>query len=140
MKRLSARDNPDEFARVYNRVASFMFHAPRYSIQGIARLAADSGVSRTAVSRLISGHRRPAYLVVLRVVASLERELGVTIDPREVVRDDPHYPTPYPCAVIGCKGCLPAWMFDDDDRVLPEYAAVKPGQWSAPDPIHFYNP
>jgi len=90
MKRLSARDNPDEFARVYNRVVSFMVHAPRYSIQGIARLAADSGVSRTAVSRLISGHRRPAYLVVLRVVASLERDLGVTIDPREIVRDDPN--------------------------------------------------
>ncbi len=40
---------------VRTRVRVLMVHAPRYSFQGQARLAADAGVSRSTISRLMTG-------------------------------------------------------------------------------------
>jgi transcriptional regulator with XRE-family HTH domain len=132
MTRLPDRNLPGRPARVHNRVVSLMVHTDRYAFKGMSRLALDAGISKSALSRFIRGERRPSYLLVTRVVGALERELGRTIDPREVVTEEARYPTEFPCAVAGCSGCLPDWAYTEGDELKPEYRAVRPGSWTEP--------
>jgi transcriptional regulator with XRE-family HTH domain len=107
-----------------------MAHTTRYSFKGLSRLASDCGVSKSAVCRLAAGQTAPSYALVLRVVGALERHLGRTLDPREVVREDGEYPTKSTCALCGCRGCLPEEAYDEEGEIREEYRHVKPGEWT----------
>jgi transcriptional regulator with XRE-family HTH domain len=126
---------PVRAASIHNRIAAILIHCPRYAFMGLTRLATDAGVSKGAVSRLIRGERRPSYVLVTRVVAAIERELGRPLDLREVVREDENYPTASPCALAGCPGCLPNWAYDESDGLRPEFEGVPPGGWSQDGPV-----
>jgi len=78
------------------------------------------------------GERRPTYLLVTRIMLALEQQLGRKIDPRDVITEDPEYDTMFVCDLVGCKGCLPEWFYDDAGDVKPEYSGIPPGQWTQP--------
>ena len=122
-----------------NRIKAVMAHINRYTIQGQARLAADAGISRSAVSRCLRGESNPSFSLVMAMTTALEAQVGRRIDPRELLTFDGRYPTPSVCDLVGCRGCLPDEVYADDDTVKPEYRHVKPGAWNLPletDPIH----
>lgn len=125
--RTSPNDHPAE-----NRIAAVMEHTTRYAFKGKARLAADAGVSKSAVSRLIAGDSSPSAQVLLAVTRALEKAVGKRLDPREILSFDGRFPTPSVCRLVDCKGCLPASAYDADDTWRPEYRGVTPGEWSEP--------
>lgn len=107
-----------------------MIHTTRYAFKGKARLAADCCVSPSTVCRLILGQCSPSFALVAAITGALERDLGKTIDPRELVSRDGSYPTPSICALCGCRGCLPDEAYDDKDQLKLEYKHLKPGGWT----------
>jgi transcriptional regulator with XRE-family HTH domain len=107
-----------------------MLHIKRYSSQSVARLAEDSGISRSEVSRLLRGRVNPSYVIVERIHLCLEKHAGRRLKLREVVSESGKYPTAYVCNLMKCKGCLPAYAFDQDGDRLPAYRDWKGGQWS----------
>ena len=115
---------------VHNRIAQVLMHTTRYAFKSQARLAADAHVSEAAVSRLVNGHTNPSYQVVYAVTRALEKALGRPLDPRELVSFDGSYPTPSVCELAGCPGCLPDAAYDGEERLRPEYAGVRPGEWA----------
>lgn len=117
-------------APVYNRVRVLMVHAPRYSFQGQARLAADAGVSRSTISRLISGRINPSFRLAHAVTAALERHLKRPLDLRELLSPDGAYPTASGCTLAGCRGCMPEEAYDAEGNLEPEYRDLRPGDWS----------
>lgn len=118
---------PPRFA---NRIAAVMEHIPRYTIQGQARLAADAGVSRSAVSRLLSGQTEPSFSVALAITSALEWKLGRKLEPRELFSLDGRYPTANACVLCGCRGCLPRHAYANDDTLKPAFRDIVPGTWS----------
>jgi len=114
----------------HNRIKAVMVHINRYAFQGQARLAADAGVSRSAVSRFLSGQSSPSFSLVFALTAALEQQLGKRIDPRELLTFSGVYPTPCVCDLVGCRGCLPEEVYSEDGTVKPEYRSLKPGAWS----------
>jgi len=115
---------------VYNRIRTLMIHAPRYSFQGQARLAADAGVSRSTISRLLSGRINPSFRLAQAVTVSLEKHLKRPLDPREVLSPDGTYPTASGCEIAGCGGCMPEEAYDSHGTLKPEYRDLRPGDWS----------
>lgn len=121
---------PQAFGPGVTRIGDVMSHLTRYGFKSLARLARDAGVSRSAVSRLISGERNPSFLVVARITEALERELGHRIDPRELVAEYGRFPTRYACDLIGgCRGCLPESATDEYGDTKRAFEGVRPGQW-----------
>lgn len=116
--------------RSHNRVAAIMAHTTRYAFKGRSRLAADAGISRSALSRLMSGRTRPTYIVASRIANVLEKELGRRFDCRELVSENGQYPTTFVCELLGCPGCLPHQVDSPDPRVRAAFAGVRPGTWS----------
>ncbi len=114
---------------VTNRLAAIMAHTSRYSFQGPARLAADLGVPRSTVSRLLSGRTHPSFGLALATLNRLEEATGHSLDAREVFSLDGSYPTPSVCDLLGCRGCLPAEVYDRDDSVKPEFQHLRSGLW-----------
>lgn len=84
-----------------------MLHLPRYSCLGTSRLAKDTGLAKSTISKLLHGRSTPLYTTASRVLDCLERALDRTLDHREVFSEDGSYPTPHICALVGCRGCLP---------------------------------
>ncbi len=126
--------NSSTTPKVYNRILAIMAHTTRYAFKGESRLATDSGVSKSAVSRLVTGQSSPSFALVYRLTQALEKQLGRTIDPRELISVDGSYPTESICEVAGCRGCLPGEAYDDDGLLRPEFRGIKPGQWSLGSP------
>ena len=122
----AGRDRPP----LYNRVRTLMVHAPRYSFQGQARLAADVGCARSTVSRMVNGKTRPSYRLAQAVVAALGRQLRRPLDPADVFSPTGGYPTPSGCEAAGCKGCLPDEAYDAEGDMRPEWRGQRPGEWS----------
>ena len=118
--------------RVYNRIAAILEHIPYYSFQGQVRLARDAGVSKSAVSRLLSEQTAPSFAVALAVTTALETRLGRKLDPRELLSLDGHFPTPSVCDLCGCRGCLPSRAYNPDNTLRPEFRHVAAGAWSLP--------
>ena len=114
---------------VINRLAALMVHTSRYSFEGPARLAADLGVPRSTVSRLLSGRSHPSFGLALATLNRLEEATGHSLDAREVFSLDGSYPTPSVCDLLGCRGCLPDEVYDRDDSVKPEFAQLRSGRW-----------
>ena len=118
-------------AQPRNRLLALMAHTTRYAFQGETRLALDAGVSKSAVCRLLNGRSSPSYALVLAITRALEKHLGRQLDPRDIVSTDGTYPTASACGLAGCRGCLPAEAYDENDRLKPEYRHIQPGEWSA---------
>lgn len=96
----------------HNRVTAIMLHSSRYSCVPTSRLAADSGVAKSTISKLLHGRANPLYSTAARVVKCLEAQTGLVLDPREVFSLDGHYPTEFVCALVGCPGCTPDIAYD----------------------------
>lgn len=114
---------------VDNRIAAVMAHTTRYSFKGAARLAADAGVSKSAISRLLNHQSNPSYTLMCRVTSAFEKRLGLRLDPRELVSLDGSYPTSSVCRLVGCKGCMPDEAFDGEGNLRPQFSLMKPGDW-----------
>ena len=117
-------------SQVHNRILALMGHTTRYAFQGETRLAQDAGVSKSAVSRLLTGQSSPSFALVVALTKALEKRLGRPLDPRDLISLDGSYPTATACELAGCRGCLPAEAYDENNRLKPEYKDVKPGQWA----------
>ena len=115
---------------IQNRVQVLLVHIPKFSIQGQARLAAEVGVSRSTISRLVHGRINPSYRLARGVTDALERVLRKPLDMREVFSTDGTYLTPSGCALCQCAGCLPDRAYDPDGNLRPEWEGQKPGDWS----------
>jgi len=114
---------------VSNRLAAIMVHTSRYSFQGPARLAADLGVPRSTVLRMLRGQTHPSFGLALAALNRLEEATGHSLDAREVFSLNGSYPTPSVCDLLGCHGCLPDEVYDRDDSVKPEFQHVRSGLW-----------
>jgi|GEM_PF-1645128 len=124
-----ARQVGHDARAVYNRIPALMAHTTYYAFKGASRLAADAGISKSALSRLICGQSSPSFALICALTRAFERRLQRPIDPRELVSFDGAYPTAYVCELVGCKGCLPTEAYAENDTLKPEFKAVKPGQW-----------
>ena len=115
---------------VQNRVEVLLVHIPKLSIRGQARLAAEVGVSRSTVSRLVNGRINPSYRLARGVTTVLERLLGYPLDMRDVFSTDGTYLTPSGCALCRCGGCLPDRAYDLESNLRPDWRGQRPGDWS----------
>ena len=113
-----------------SRLKSIMEHIGYLSFQGTVRLAREAGVSHSVVSRIIHGKTAASFPVIVAITNALEKRLGKHIDPRDIMTFDGTYPTPSVCELCGCKGCLPAAFYSEDDELLPQYRGIASGAWS----------
>ncbi len=131
----NGRMEPPPITRAYgptiNRVADLMAHTSRYSFKGTSRLAADAGVSPSAVSRLLHGKLNPSFVLVARVTGALEAQLGRRIDPRDLVAEHGEFLTAYACGLAACPGCLPENALDEFGDLKPAFEGIRPGAWVA---------
>ena len=121
---------PPQRPRCHNRIRTVLVHTSRYAFEGPAKLAADCGVSRSTICRLLAGKSNPSYRLVQAVTDALARALGKPLNPRDLFSPDGTYPEPSGCALCGCSGCLPEEAFDPRGRIKPEYRRMRPGDWS----------
>ncbi len=115
---------------VQNRIRVLLIHIPKLSIRGQARLAAEVGVSRSTISRLVGGRINPSYRLARGVTDALERFQGRPLDMRDVFSTDGTYPTGSGCALCRCGGCLPEEAWTQGGRLKPEWRNARPGDWS----------
>ncbi len=116
--------------QMHNRVQTVMVHVSRYSFQGRARLAADAGVSRSTISRLINGQTSPSHALVQAVTDALSIHLKKPLVPRDLFSPDGSYQERSGCRLSGCTGCLPEMAFDGHGRRQVEWLNARPGDWS----------
>jgi len=116
--------------RLHNRVQMVMVHISRYSFQGRARLAADVGVSRSTISRLINGQTSSSHALVQAVTDALSVGLKKPLAPRDLFSSDGCYPERSGCRLCSCGGCLPESAFDVHGRRRVEWLNASPGDWS----------
>jgi len=114
----------------HNRIRTVLVHTSRYAFEGPAKLAADCGVSRSTICRLLAGKNNPSYRLVQAVTDALAKALGTPLNPRDLFSPNGTYPEPSGCALCGCSGCLPEEAFDPRGRIKPEYRRMRPGDWS----------
>ena len=114
--------------RYFSRFEEVMAHTTRYAFEGRARLADDCGISRMSVGRLLSGAHNPSYRLVDLVAKTLGRELGLHLDPSELISYDDTYERSV-CQVCRCRGCLPDGALGNDGLLTEPYLHVKPGTW-----------
>ena len=115
---------------VQNRVEVLLVQIPKRSIRGQARLAAEVGVSRSTISRLVNGRINPSYRLARSVTTALERLLGYPLDMRDVFTTDGTYLTPSGCGLCRCGGCLPDEAYDAEGNMGAEWLEQSPGDWS----------
>ncbi len=126
---LSKRDHLAR-PRLHNRVQTVMVHISRYSFQGRARLAADVGVSRSTISRLINGQTSSSHALVQAVTDALSVGLKRPLAPRDLFSLDGCYPERSGCRLCSCNGCLPESAFDVHGRRRVEWLNASSGDWS----------
>lgn len=117
------------FGPVVNRFGDVMAHTSRYAFGGVTKLAHDSLVAPSSVSRLMRGNSNPSFVLVARLTAALEKELGYRIDPRDLVAEYGKFMTDYTCDLCECTGCLPEKALNEFGDVMPPFIGVQPGRW-----------
>ena len=116
---------------LHNRVAAVMLHIPWYSITGPARLARDSGVAKSTISRLLSGKSTPSYRLIMAVTHAIETRANRAIGVHELFSTTGVFTTSSVCSLMQCKGCLPGEIYDRfTDEVHPEFRTLRPGTWA----------
>ena len=128
----TAVPNPPKITRrpVHNRLPAICAHTTRYAFQGETKLARDCGISRSALSRVMTGQSSPSFALITEVTNVLEKYLGKQIDPREIVSMDGTYPTESVCELVGCSGCMPDEAYDNHENLRPQFRTMHPGQWN----------
>ncbi|MFN8140433.1 MAG: hypothetical protein U0R49_11610 [Fimbriimonadales bacterium] len=116
--------------RFHNRVAALMLHTDRYSTFGLQRLALDTGLSKSAITKVKSGKTRPLYSTFAKIVKCLEFQLGQSLPVDEVVSAQGSYPTKYVCQLVGCSGCTPDRFFAKGSWRTKAYRDFRAGQWT----------
>jgi len=129
-KQVVLKSNLPARPRLHNRVQTVMVHISRYSFQGRARLAADVGVSRSTISRLINGQTSSSHALVQAVTDALSAGLNKPLAPRDLFSPDGCYPERSGCRLCSCGGCLPESAFDVHGRRRVEWLNASPGDWS----------
>ncbi|MBS1702602.1 MAG: hypothetical protein JST12_13125 [Armatimonadetes bacterium] len=123
--------NPKQiFGSGVSRLGELMLHTNLYSFKGHSRLAQAVGSDKATISRLVAGHlKNPSFLLIARITAALEHELGRRIDPRDILSEHGAFLTRHVCDVVGCPGCLPPNAHDEFGDLKPTFRDVTPGQW-----------
>jgi len=116
--------------QIHNRIAAVLAHTSRYAFRGMARLSTDSGVSKSAISRIVRGHSQPSFRVASQISRALGRQLSRRVDPNELLSLDGSYPTQSVCEFMGCGGCLPEEAFEPSGELRAAFQGIEPGQWS----------
>lgn len=115
----------------YNRVRIAMAHSCRYGFAGQARLAHDIGVSTATISRILSGKTSPSWPVAHAITDALSLALNRQLALEDLFSPDGAYAEPSGCKLCGCPaGCIPEWAYEPDGSRKPEYAWMKPGDWT----------
>jgi transcriptional regulator with XRE-family HTH domain len=116
---------------VSNRLRSILFHIPWYSIEGIVRLAKDTGISTSTISRLVGQKNSPSYRVAETIASVISQRIGIPIEANEIFSPSGNFPTPSVCCLMGCKGCLPpeAWN-ERTDSLKENWRHAKPREWA----------
>lgn len=119
-----------QVTRITNRLRAVLLHVPYYTFEGSAKLARDTGLAASTVSRLIRGKISPSYVVVESIARAISHRWGKRLDAREIFTTNGSYPTPSTCALMGCLGCLPpeAWS-EASDTLRPKWKQQRPGDW-----------
>lgn len=115
---------------VHNRIHAILAHTTRYAFKAESRLANDSGISPSALNRVVKGQASPSFALVSAITRALELSLCRSLNPHEIISLDGTYPTQYVCEAVGCSGCLPDWAYDESQMIRPEWRGVRPGCWS----------
>lgn len=92
-------------------------------------MAADTGISRSTIWRLMHEDYPPPLVVISKVAAALEKELNRRIDLRDIVAENGTFLTKFCCDVVGCKGCLPETATDEWQHIKEVYKSIRPGEW-----------
>lgn len=116
--------------RLHNRVAAIMIHTSRYAFNGPSRLARDTGLSVSAVSRFMHGRVRPSPMTLLLVMSALEAQLGFRLRLDEVISLTGEYPTRNICELLNCKGCLPDKAYHPDNERRDWWKTHRGGDWT----------
>ncbi len=116
---------------LHHRVRELAWHIPWYGFKTQARLARDSGVAPSTVSRLLRGRELPSLLVTLRLTDALSRRLRRPLEVREVFSLDGSYSRSV-CDLASCRGCQPPTSFDRSDNAVPDAPDMTKGQWVSP--------
>jgi len=126
--------------KLINRLKICMVHTYRYAFEGQARLAADVGVSRSTITRLIQGRTKPPASLLRKVTEALSIALDRPVSVRNLFSPDGTYPTRFGCWLCGCNGCLPEYVFDRFGNRKPEYLFMEPGDWTVSPPPQAKEP
>ena len=115
---------------ISNRLRAVLLHLPFYGFESTARLARDTGLAPSTISRIIRGKVSPSYVVVEIITRAISHRLGRPLDARELFSTNGTYPTPLTCELMNCLGCLPpeAWC-ESTDTLRPRWRRKKPGDW-----------
>jgi hypothetical protein len=108
-------------------------------------LHADSGVSKSALNRLLNGHSSPSFALVSLLTGSVgaatkQGRRSQAADPARLGFARRRVSDASVCSLAGCWGCLPTSAYDENEKLKPEYRDVKPGQWSLPHPSELPRP
>lgn len=115
----------------FNRLRAVLIHIPYYSIAPKARLASDTELSQNAISRIVRGKLEPSYFTAQLICRAIQKRSRQRIPLEEIFSTDGSYPTSWTCSLMGCKGCLPPWAWNEDtDTLWPNWRHQKPGEWS----------
>jgi DNA-binding XRE family transcriptional regulator len=109
---------------VHNRLDAILGHLRPYWFNPVGTLAAEIGVSRTTVQRLINGTSSPSFTLLWSIARALEKHMGRPVNPMEIVSVDGTYPTPSPCDLCGCQGCTAPRVYQGRDP-LPSPEPVR---------------
>lgn len=120
-----------EVIGISNRLRAVLLHVPYYNFNGSARLARDTGLAPSTISRLIRGRVSPSYVVVEMITKAISFRFGKPLDARELFTTNGTYTTPSTCELMDCLGCLPpeAWC-EFTDNLRTRWKRQKPGDWS----------
>lgn len=116
---------------VANRLKAVLLHVPFYTIETLARLAADTGFAKSTLCRLSHQKSSPNYRTAEAIAWAISKRAGIDLSPTEIFSADGNFPTSSTCELMGCTGCLPpeAWN-EETDTLRPEWRNAKPGEWS----------
>lgn len=126
---MTTKPQPRPLLLVVNRLGDVLAHVPRYQFGPVRRLAADAGVAPSTVSRVIRHQINPTFALVARLASAIEKETGLSIDPRDIAAERAAFPTRFVCGLMGCPGCLPEAALLPTGHRHPKYVGVRPGAW-----------
>jgi transcriptional regulator with XRE-family HTH domain len=114
---------------ITNRLRAILVHVPWYTITGGARLAEDARISRSTVSRLLSGKMNPSYRLDCAITRAVSGRSGIQLEVNDIFSCDGTYVTASVCELMDCPGCLPPWAWDErTDSLKPEWEDAAPGE------------